>query len=497
MHTLAKHTRWLAASVLLAYGCQGRSSNDATAGAIATVDTSAPAKNKHGGAFFVADCNDPATSGPCADLSAAVQAGLKAHGYPYYLGHAEPAAEFFSTSPGSANNLQWRFKLPATDPTPTQNGSSVANFELFTGFWLSMALCDPTSSPFGACVPDSDSNGGGGAALLELQFYPPGAPEPFGQPVCSTSQWCAALTIDSASNDTNCPEPVTLARITLNGSPTGTSLLMSNGDDISVTLQDTTNGLEAIVTDLTRATGGSMVASAGNKFQHLVSPTGCTTEFFGFHPLYSTASATNIVPWTSLQVNVGFSMEIGHFELCGDSNCNMLPDGNDEGTCSNKSSQDCSSNSDCPTGGTCIGSCAKSSARGIGFCSNEDLDLDGLSYQADWPDGTSSHPASVIIEAQNGTGVGPMSAIADNPGNYLLGYPTVRFATTTPIGGALYPFYSEAGYGQACVFNFGNDIPGTTSNDFSRSSQYGTSIYNPCPPGLPAEFIMAGTQTLM
>jgi len=68
--------------------------------------------------------------------------------------------------------------LPATDPSPTQNGSSVANFELYSAFWIGLALCDPNSNPFGPCTPVSDANNSAtaGAAFLELQFYPPGSP---------------------------------------------------------------------------------------------------------------------------------------------------------------------------------------------------------------------------------------------------------------------------------------------------------------------------------
>jgi hypothetical protein len=38
---------------------------------------------------------------------------------------------------------------------------------------------------------------------------------------------------------------------------------------------------------------------------------------------------------------------------------------------------------------------------------------------------------------------------------------------------------TQAGTGASCVFNFGNDIPGTTTNDFGQRAQYGTTITNP------------------
>src|ERR1700756_1222183 len=48
----------------------------------------------------------------------------------WYIGHDEPDIQFYSSRPGSANNMIWRMTLPQRDPVPTQSGSSVANFEL-------------------------------------------------------------------------------------------------------------------------------------------------------------------------------------------------------------------------------------------------------------------------------------------------------------------------------------------------------------------------------
>lgn len=47
-----------------------------------------------------------------------------------------------------------------------------------------------------------------------------------------------------------------------------------------------------------------------------------------------------------------------------------------------------------------------------------------------------------------------------------------------PAGAAFYPFWSIGSPGGAlsriCVWNFGNDIPGVTRQDFGRAAQYGT-----------------------
>src|SRR5262249_61202994 len=78
------------------------------------------------------DCNDPdAHEVACAEPTQAIIADVKQAGYPYYIGHAEPSVLFFSTSGASGNNMQWKFKLPATEPSPTQDGAKVANFELY------------------------------------------------------------------------------------------------------------------------------------------------------------------------------------------------------------------------------------------------------------------------------------------------------------------------------------------------------------------------------
>src|SRR4029077_21005397 len=143
---------------------------------------------------------------------------LHANGYPYYLGHAEPTAKFFSRAGTSGYNMQWKFQLPPGEPTPTQDGVNTNNFELFIAQWLGLALCDPNSNPRGPCTPKSDSNNPStaGVAFLELQFYPPGIN-------CgSSTQWCANLHIntlqDSAAEQApGCAvEPTTQQFVTTN-----------------------------------------------------------------------------------------------------------------------------------------------------------------------------------------------------------------------------------------------------------------------------------------
>ena len=168
------------------------------------------------GFVYEADCNDP--DGPLPTwLCAEPPRSLLPPGYPYYVGHDEPRMQFVSPTPGSGNNFQWNIHLPQTDPTPTQDGSVVANWELYSNFWLSLGLCDPASSPFGACTPNSDTNpASAGSAFLELQFYPPGA-NSVGSTravsLCSDStKWCSALTIDAFTGNPNCFAEESLCR---------------------------------------------------------------------------------------------------------------------------------------------------------------------------------------------------------------------------------------------------------------------------------------------
>jgi uncharacterized repeat protein (TIGR01451 family) len=419
--------------------------------------TAVPASAQDG-VIYNPDCNDPdAHELACVEPTPAIIANAQQSGHEYYIGHAEPSVLFFSTSGASGHNMQWKFKLPATEPSsPTQDGAKVANFELYGTMWLGLALCDPNSNPFGACVAISDANNPNtaGAAFLELQFYPPGIN-------CSNTQWCVNLHINTLQNNTpfqiaNCLEPTTAAFVTTNGLPGGTQLLMNNGDEILVTITDTANGLRTDVSDLTTASTGFMVASGANGYRHNANQTNCATTAFDFHAMYATASPGQVVPWASLGPNVAMDFEIGHFELCGTSDCSTKPDGND------------TDDTGCQT------------VRGIGGCFGQDNDHDGTPYQADWPDGTANHPASFIFSSPNDLGVGPMNATIADPSTYDQAYDQITFQTTESTTAPFYPFYSQAGTGAACRFNFGNDIPGTTTNDFGKATQYGTSIANPC-----------------
>ena len=97
----------------------------------------------------------------------------------------------------------------------------VFNFMLHPAFWFGMAMCDDQSAPNPGgslvgpnipCTPASDRNifdsadpanshyigKHPGTGFMEMQFYPPGWFDS-----CDTTRWCAALNIDSLSENMN------------------------------------------------------------------------------------------------------------------------------------------------------------------------------------------------------------------------------------------------------------------------------------------------------
>lgn len=430
--------------------------------------------------------------------------GGRAYDNGNYIGHDEPDTQFLSNAPGSGNNMQWELTLPKDHPFP-----ATQTFENLIAPWFNMAVCDPQSYPQNPCTPDSDKNHGGisnpkdaGAAFLELQFYPPGFSPFITQISCDQTHWCAALNIDSLECNfnfefcnTNCFEPVNFAFIQMNGVPAGPpgpgdqnsstftpnsqTLLMNQGDTLDVTLSDTPNGLINTVFDKTTGQSGFMVASAQNGFQDLNLNT-CAPTNFNFHPEYSTAKLGNDVPWAALRTTVGFAVEIGHFQ----------PGPNGDGD---------SDDPPCfpsPKPGGCLGA---------------NLEFDGTSYLPDWANGKSNTPTPLRLSSVSGNGFGPLSAPYGSD-DYTHGYSSYQFETDVgasestcmpggsgcvvpPPGAVFYPFFAQSGKGASCSFTYGNDIRGSTTNDFGRDQQYGTPylqwffgtnsggvVPNPCTP---------------
>src|SRR5947209_6634432 len=456
----------------------------------------------------------------------------------HYIGHDEPSTLFYSNTPGSGNQMRYRLVLP-TDPTPAtplERGKSF-NFELHPAFWFGMAMCDTQSYPelLSTCTPDSDKNivdpaispRHPGTAFMEMQFYPPGwAPfQAAGGISCDPTKWCAALNIDSLSNNPvtgqvlnpTCQskilggeEYINFAFITKSGHPQPASppnpvnatintltpnpaadLFMSSGDAISVTMHDTAHGLQIVLDDTTTGQSGSMTTSAANGFgQVKFAPSGTTCQNipYDFHPMYSTSSEKTRVPWAAHSYNIAFSDEIGHFDWCTKISG---PGGQCTGKEGMTGDQEAADGDDF----FCQPASASTQVKVTG-CTFTNTGFDGASYQPVWPDGnTALHPTPIKFSSPL-TGSG-----------YNVNYQRFAFETDLPriqnpavcdrftgvgctlipstddpaIGGsgfepaAFYPFYSISNGSQGCVWRIGNHQP-ASANDFHQNQQYGTLL---------------------
>ena len=457
-----------------------------------------------------------------------------------YIGHDEPSNLFYSNVPGSGNRNTWQLTLPKDPPpsAPLAPGKSF-NFELHPAFWFGMAMCDTQSYPelLPNCTPDSDGNivdpaispNHVGQAFMEMQFYPPGW-VPFqaaGGISCDPTKWCAALNIDSLSQNavtgqtlnptcaaTTGTEYVNFAFITKSGVPQPGSppnpvnstittftpnpaadLFMNSGDNLTVTMHDTTHGLKIVINDLTAGQSGSMTASAANGFgQVLFAPspsTACVNIPYDFHPMYSTSSEKTRVTWAAHSYNIAFSDEIGHFDMCTAisgpaGNCTGL-----EGIANDQEPADSDDVVCQPASASLlvqVTGCVNPAAVNLGF--------DGTSYQALWPDGNTTLRPTPVRFSSPLTGAGynvQYSRTAfevdlpriENPAvcDRFTGVGCQLIPTTDDpaLGGTgftpavFYPFYSIRTIGGQCLWQLGNHIPGS-KNDFGQNAQYGTLL---------------------
>src|SRR5579859_307880 len=385
----------------------------------------------------------------CVDLAESEQTGN-------YIGHDEPSALFYSSTPGSGNDMVYRLQLPRDPPIrPRDDGSGGTwNFQLHPAFWFGMAMCDTTSAPEFSddCTADSDANifddgdpasphyigSHPGTAFTELQFYPPswvewpGAEANAGGTSCDPRRWCAALNVDSlledqntgAFNNTDCrtrvgDETINFAFLTKNGksiapadplisfagigtTPSATFTpdperlaFFNSGDTLEVTLRDTGDGLLTVVKDLDTGEVGSMTASPRNGFAHILfqpNATTCASEPYAFHPMYSTSSEHTRVPWAAHSYNIAFSDEIGHFEFCPNVANASIAAGT--GVCTSASKTD-------PSGADgddnfCFTGAMSSLIR-INGCTDSDTEFDGPEYQNNWPGTASNHVVDLLL----------------------------------------------------------------------------------------------------
>ncbi len=477
-----------------------------------------------------------------------------------YVGHDEPSIEFKSGVRGSGNDITYLMTLPS-DPKAFPNASGAGgttwNFELRPTFWFGLTLCDSESSPefTKTCTPDSDANDlvdiqprspnyigkHPGNAYMELQFYGPGYVEQFEGFGCTATQYCAAMTIDSRTqdqntgieNNTDCnkyilggPEPINWAYITHTGvsqapaNPlfTGTfsapnlsavnpdatkDLMMNPGDRILIHMHDTRAGFRIDLDDLTTGKSGSMTASTDNGFGHILyQPTSdtCHAAPYAFHPEYSTANPRGNT-WSAHTYNVAMSDEIGHFENCLaiDANFNCTTPGAQDSTGLDPDD----GNSFCVPG-------TDSTLVMIDGCFSADGDWDGQSYRNDWP-GTGPnrgqdkklHPTPVLFTSPLANGRTNYSTIA-----FETDLPRIEesdsqdsppFCDVTngancvnpPNGAAFYPFFTTTENQRTCTWQEGgNFIPGTI-NHFGGSS---TTEFGPL---LQTVYPVAGPATIL
>jgi hypothetical protein len=472
---------------------------------------------------------------------------------PEYVGHDEPSAVFYSHIPGSGNHMTYSLRLPR-DPSPVNPNTPGKSyqFELNGAIWFGMALCATQSYPeqVSTCTPDSDSNivdpavspNHPGTAFLELQLYPPGwIPWPtwqvaVGASGCDPTRWCAAMNIFSLAEDPvagTTLNPTCTARIggsieyfnfaflskdgrtTAAANPVDATtatftpdlsrdLLMNSGDNLSISLGDTPDGLRTVIQDRTTGQTGSMTASAANGFgQVQYDPTGtsCVDLPYDFHPMYSTSSEQTRVIWAAHSYNISFTSEIGHFENCtgpnpipatpfgldAAGNPVTCPAGNSEGFGSNTSPTD---NDDdfCFPGTEAL----RIHTNG---CTDTNAGFDSLGYQRVWPDGnTALHPQPVLFSSPL---TGPGDRVNYSRVAFEANLPRIEVpicnrttgagCTLIPITdkgtpAAFYPFFSafqegvqnEQGNG-GCRWGFGNVLPGATT-DFGRNAQYGSLL---------------------
>jgi hypothetical protein len=460
-----------------------------------------------------------------------------------YVGHDEPSVEFKSGVAGSGNDMTYTITLPKEPPTrPSASGAGATwNFQLRPTFWFGLTLCDTESAPefTKTCTPDSDANDlvgtdpnapdyigkHPGNAYMELQFYGPGYVPQFEGFGCTAHQYCAAMTIDSRTLDQNTgventdacgnyilggAEPINWAYVTRSGHSqapanplfTGTfaspnfsavnpdvtkDLMMSPGDRIRIHMHDTPDGFRTDLTDLTTGQAGSMTASTGNGFGHILYTPGsdtCQAEPYAFHPEYSTGNPRGNT-WSAHTYNVAMSDEIGHFENCLklDANFNCAvpgildPGGPDPDD----------GNSFCVPG-------SDSTLIHINGCFSGDGDFDAQSYRNDWP-GTDPnrvrdralHPSPLLFTSPVTNGSTNYSTIAfetdlprieapdsqDNPP--FCDTHTGANCVNPPNGAQFYPIFTTRVHDGTCTWQEGGAfIPGTT-NTFGGNSaaEYG------------------------
>jgi hypothetical protein len=483
-------------------------------GVPAAAATATPSGYGHGHRPYI-NCADNAR-GLCQEVANSYRV------FGHYVGHDEPTMLFYSHVRGSGNQMVYQGILPKEPPPTNVPGKHSYDFQLYPAFWFGMVMCATQSAPLTvkSCAPDSDRNitapgdpYHAGAAYMELQFYPPGYVKQWNGFSCSATKWCVALTIDSLAQNfftgqqlnSACQNKVGIeyanfAYLTHNGIPQGPPnpvqftpaasgnpnprkvFFLNQGDHYKITMRDTQHGLQAIVADSTTRQSGSMTASAANGFgQVKFAPTGtsCVNMPYDFHPMYSTSTPATSAVWPAATYNVAIDTEVGHFDFCSKVK-NAVCVG-DEGAPPNQEPADSDDNGCFPP--------AQGSLIKVGGCEGANVGYDGTSYLTDWPDGnTATRPTPTLFSS-------PLTGPAFNRN-----YSQAAFNTDLPaIEGQLgtcnihtgagcsiypptddngapaqfYPYYTTGTVGGTCYWSPGQVVPGFSTNDYGKNTQYG------------------------
>lgn len=303
-------------------------------------------------------------------------------------------------------------------------------------------------------------------------------------------------------------EPVNFAFITKNGrstapanplspnrfQPTPADMLMGSGDVLKVHMFDTSRGFRVVIHDLTSGAKGSMTASRGNGFGHVIfdpSAQQCTVNHQGFHPEYSTSSPRTRVPWAAHSYNVAYSDEIGHFEYCGqvnttDFSCNQ-PLGDDTNAGDPEDDQFCLPAS-------------LSTLIHISGCLATDGDFDGSSYGFTWRGSIADPVSDARLTPQpikfssptfrGGRNYGRVAFEADLPRiedpDTAFGVPTCQRhilnpsdpnpgegCVNPPPHSNFYPFYSTTRTGRGCMWQEGGRYLPAVNRFGGEKAEYG------------------------
>lgn len=480
-----------------------------------------------------------------ARLCTEVQDPLAVFGH--YVGHDEPSVLFYSNTPGSGNHMQYNVTLP-TEPSGAFSDTKGYSAEDSPAFWFGMAMCATQSFPESSstCTPDSDSNivnpdntkHAPGAAFMELQFYPPGFASQFAGFSCDSTKWCVAMTIDSLAQNpftgqvlnSTCTaeiggsiEYVNFAYLTMSGKPIGPpnplqfqfigsgdphsspdTFYMNQGDNVTVSLSDTANGLQAIVHDNSNpdpATNtGLMTASAANGFGQIkFQPSGhsCQEIPYTFHPMYSTSTPQTRVLWAAHDYNIAMDAETGHFDFCSSIDPNTASCNGTEGIPGDQEAAD-GDDAACFSDTQNINpSYVAPPGQDAAYCeTSNDPGFDGTSYNNYWPNSTPTNSTAFLFSSPttgaNDTTPYPQVAFeADLPAieSNAIGGPcdnvTGAGCTNPPVTDEgspanFYPYFSTVNNGGTCNWGAGSTLPNTTNNFGGNSTtEFGSLLSEP------------------